>query len=147
MTHTRPRIAALVAAFLAGRFSAPDPAALADDEREPRRWPATSDDAGVRGLCSPEAVVPRPALARARPLPLLRCPAPAAGGARPRWPGDGPADPIDHMDPLERGGSSGLDKVIACCRSCNSRKDTKPFTDWLDRLGERHRTFRLMPPR
>ena len=39
-TRTALLLAALAAAFLAGRVTAPDPAALADDdEQEPPRWP------------------------------------------------------------------------------------------------------------
>jgi len=32
----------------------------------------------------------------------------------------------DHLTPLSQGGSHTLHNVIACCRSCNSRKGTHP---------------------
>lgn len=36
----------------------------------------------------------------------------------------------DHLIPLTKGGTNTPDNVVPCCRSCNSRKNTKAFFDW-----------------
>ena len=38
---------------------------------------------------------------------------------------------IDHLVPLKSGGSDETENLVACCRSCNSSKGTKPLIVWL----------------
>lgn len=38
---------------------------------------------------------------------------------------------MDHMDPLSKGGLHVWWNLIACCRSCNTRKGPKPFIAWV----------------
>lgn len=38
---------------------------------------------------------------------------------------------IDHMTPRSRGGSDDLDNLVTCCKSCNSRKGTKTYAEYL----------------
>lgn len=44
---------------------------------------------------------------------------------------------LDHMEPLSRGGTHSAANLVACCRSCNSRKGAKPFAEWILALDER----------
>jgi 5-methylcytosine-specific restriction endonuclease McrA len=37
----------------------------------------------------------------------------------------------DHIIPLSRGGNHTLSNVAPCCRSCNSRKQSKTLAEWL----------------
>ena len=39
---------------------------------------------------------------------------------------------IDHVVPLERGGSDAIANCVPACRSCNSSKGTKKLLEWLD---------------
>lgn len=41
---------------------------------------------------------------------------------------------LDHMDPLARGGEHDASNLVACCRSCNSRKSKTPFDRWLRQI-------------
>ena len=45
-----------------------------------------------------------------------------------------PADTIDHLDPVSRGGRTTPGNVAPACKSCNSRKRDTPFEEWLDLL-------------
>lgn len=47
---------------------------------------------------------------------------------------------IDHMIPLNLGGTHSASNVTACCLSCNSKKRDLPFDEWLERLDEPHRS-------
>lgn len=38
---------------------------------------------------------------------------------------------VDHMDPLATGGGHDESNVVACCRRCNARKSSMPFSEWL----------------
>ena len=42
----------------------------------------------------------------------------------------------DHVIPLSRGGSDGIDNVVPCCVTCNRRKGSKLPREW---ANERHR--------
>lgn len=37
---------------------------------------------------------------------------------------------VDHIMPLSRGGSNGLENLTTACRSCNSRKSNKTLEEW-----------------
>lgn len=46
---------------------------------------------------------------------------------------------LDHMDPLDLGGSDSLGNAVYCCTPCNLRKGRRPFLAWLEKLpAERH---------
>jgi len=47
---------------------------------------------------------------------------------------------IDHMIPLTRGGTHSAANLVACCLSCNSRKGSRDYLDWLESLVEPYRT-------
>jgi 5-methylcytosine-specific restriction endonuclease McrA len=50
-----------------------------------------------------------------------------------------PAEHIDHIDPLARGGSPDWDNLTAACASCNTSKQARPLLGFLlDRLDEAH---------
>lgn len=42
-----------------------------------------------------------------------------------------PADQIDHVVALVRGGTDAIDNLVPACRSCNSSKQDKPVEQWL----------------
>jgi 5-methylcytosine-specific restriction endonuclease McrA len=45
----------------------------------------------------------------------------------------------DHMNPLCLGGEHSIRNIVIVCRSCNGRKATLSFTEWLNRLSpDRH---------
>jgi hypothetical protein len=50
------------------------------------------------------------------------------------------AKSLDHLVPLEKGGSHSLSNVTICCLSCNSKKGNLHYHDWIERLGEPYRT-------
>jgi hypothetical protein len=41
-----------------------------------------------------------------------------------------PADSLDHMIPLSRGGSHGIGNLTPMCRGCNSSKGAKTIAEW-----------------
>jgi len=41
-----------------------------------------------------------------------------------------PADSLDHIIPLSRGGSHGVGNLAPMCRTCNSSKGAKTVTEW-----------------
>jgi 5-methylcytosine-specific restriction endonuclease McrA len=41
-----------------------------------------------------------------------------------------PADSLDHVIPLSRGGSHGIGNLAPMCRGCNSSKGAKTVTEW-----------------
>ena len=41
----------------------------------------------------------------------------------------------DHVVPLSRGGSNRIDNIIPACRSCNAKKHTKTFDEYVTELG------------
>lgn len=43
---------------------------------------------------------------------------------------------VDHIEPLALGGLHSSFNLVACCRSCNSKKRSKPFHVWLSELPE-----------
>jgi hypothetical protein len=43
---------------------------------------------------------------------------------------------LDHMIALCLGGSHGIHNVLICCRTCNMRKNAKPFVEWISTLSE-----------
>ena len=43
---------------------------------------------------------------------------------------------LDHIEPVSRGGLHSAFNLVACCRSCNSKKYNKPFHVWLNELPE-----------
>ncbi|WP_411140083.1 HNH endonuclease [Streptomyces sp. x-80] len=51
-----------------------------------------------------------------------------------RWSGcaycDGPAEELDHVLPLARGGRDTADNVVAACRTCNATKYTHILACW-----------------
>jgi 5-methylcytosine-specific restriction endonuclease McrA len=50
----------------------------------------------------------------------------------------------DHMDPVSRGGANGQHNLTICCKSCNAKKQARPFSEWLEMLSEtRRRAARL----
>lgn len=38
---------------------------------------------------------------------------------------------IDHVVPIDRGGTNDMDNLVPACKSCNSRKNTKSLLSWL----------------
>ena len=38
----------------------------------------------------------------------------------------------DHVEPVKRGGQTVPGNIVPACRSCNSSKNAKPLSDWLD---------------
>lgn len=42
-----------------------------------------------------------------------------------------PADQIDHVVALARGGTDDLSNLVPACKSCNSSKQAKPVQQWL----------------
>ncbi|MGW1840355.1 HNH endonuclease [Streptomyces sp. NPDC002067] len=72
-----------------------------------------------------------------RPAPGTRRPRPAAydrAELLARWGGcaycDGPAEELDHVIPLARGGPDAPSNVVAACRSCNASKYTHTLACW-----------------
>ncbi|WP_078969910.1 HNH endonuclease [Streptomyces natalensis] len=51
-----------------------------------------------------------------------------------RWSGcaycDGPAEELDHVVPLARGGPDTSDNIVAACRTCNATKYTHDLACW-----------------
>ena len=44
---------------------------------------------------------------------------------------------LDHILPVELGGTNEETNLVTCCESCNSRKQAKPLEVWLrDNVGE-----------
>lgn len=41
-----------------------------------------------------------------------------------------PADTLDHLVPVSRGGAHGVGNLVPMCRSCNSSKGAKTITEW-----------------
>jgi 5-methylcytosine-specific restriction endonuclease McrA len=41
---------------------------------------------------------------------------------------------MDHLISLKRGGAHDVDNVAPACRTCNSRKGTKSYAEFMDRL-------------
>jgi hypothetical protein len=41
------------------------------------------------------------------------------------------------MDPKSRGGWDHPDNLVACCKTCNSKKKDRLFVDWLELLTEK----------
>lgn len=50
---------------------------------------------------------------------------------------------VDHMVPLCRGGEHSFRNIVVVCASCNSRKATLGFAEWVDRIEPEHR-FRVV---
>lgn len=48
--------------------------------------------------------------------------------------GSSPADALDHVVPLSRGGSHSIGNLVPSCRSCNSTKSHRTVMEW--RLGK-----------
>lgn len=40
---------------------------------------------------------------------------------------------IDHIQPTARGGTDTPNNITVACRSCNSRKGTRPYNDFINR--------------
>ncbi|MGW2633794.1 HNH endonuclease [Streptomyces chattanoogensis] len=73
----------------------------------------------------------RPALQvarRSRPAPYSRAEILA------RWAGcaycNGPAEELDHVLPLSRGGRDVAANIVAACRACNASKYTQTLAEW-----------------
>ncbi|MFJ8394370.1 HNH endonuclease [Streptomyces sp. NPDC094144] len=52
-----------------------------------------------------------------------------------RWDGrccycDAPAEHIDHVTPISRGGDDTLDNVVPACASCNLDKAARTLAEW-----------------
>lgn len=45
----------------------------------------------------------------------------------------GPADAIDHVEPLKRGGLHAMANLVPACSTCNERKSAIPLIVWLAR--------------
>jgi 5-methylcytosine-specific restriction endonuclease McrA len=43
---------------------------------------------------------------------------------------------LDHLIALSLGGSHGIHNTLICCRTCNMRKNAKPFVEWIVTLSE-----------
>lgn len=52
---------------------------------------------------------------------------------------EGSAKSLDHLDPLNDGGTHGISNVAICCRSCNIKKHARPFAEWLAKIPEANR--------
>lgn len=42
----------------------------------------------------------------------------------------------DHMTPLSRGGSNYIDNIVPACESCNSKKHTMTYDEYIERLSK-----------
>lgn len=40
---------------------------------------------------------------------------------------------MDHVVPLSRGGSNGIDNIAPCCRRCNASKGNRLLSEWIGR--------------
>lgn len=47
---------------------------------------------------------------------------------------------LDHLIPIKKGGSHSAANVVVCCLTCNSRKGSRDYLDWIETLSEPHRT-------
>ena len=54
-----------------------------------------------------------------------------------------PADTLDHILPLVRGGTNYEGNLVPACRSCNSSKSARTIIEW--RTGKQPRTLRDLP--
>lgn len=50
---------------------------------------------------------------------------------------------LDHVVPRSRGGTSGWENLVACCRSCNNRKGDRTPDEARMRLLKRPQTFNI----
>ncbi len=51
---------------------------------------------------------------------------------------------IDHLTPLNRGGTHRSHNLVTCCHSCNSRKQDKPLGTFLGCVNAARRLRRLI---
>ena len=47
----------------------------------------------------------------------------------------------DHMTPLSRGGSDGIDNIVPACANCNNKKHTMTFDEYVKRIEEEVETW------
>ena len=50
---------------------------------------------------------------------------------------------LDHLISIKKGGSHSAANVVVSCRTCNSRKGSLDYLDWIESLDESHRTRAL----
>lgn len=50
---------------------------------------------------------------------------------------------LDHLIPIKKGGSHSAANVVVCCLTCNSRKGSLDYLDWVNLLVEPYRTRSL----
>ncbi|MFJ4701937.1 HNH endonuclease [Streptomyces sp. NPDC088768] len=77
----------------------------------------------------------RSAIARGRSAPRRQPRPPVrAGDVFPRWGGccycSGPAEHLDHVTPLSRGGADTLSNVVPACAECNLSKAALSLAEW-----------------
>lgn len=46
---------------------------------------------------------------------------------------------LEHMDPLDLGGEDSIRNTLYSCKSCNLKKGSKPFTEWVKQLEPKYR--------
>lgn len=108
-----------------------------------KAWKAANPERSrehVRGWWADHPEARRCAVERRRALKLS---APGDGVTAPQWRGRveefdgrcayclaGPAETMDHMTPLSRGGAHGMSNVVPACQSCNSKKHTRTLLEF-----------------
>jgi len=48
---------------------------------------------------------------------------------------------LDHVRPKSQGGTARLDNLCLACSSCNNKRQTIPFLDFIFHINEQHKRF------